>query len=240
MASLSGADALGPAQSVTNVLAAEAPANPWFTWDYVRDNSGELQAKLQEHIVLTVETMAIAVLIAFPLAILAHRFRRLAGPTLGLTGGLYTIPSLALFALIAPFTGLRARTVLIGLVMYALLVLVRNILAGLQGVPDDVKEAAAGMGYGRARMLWRVELPIALPTIMAGVRVATVSTVALVTVGVIVGYGGLGVLIIRGFGSFYRAEIVTASVLTVALGLTLDLLLAGLTRALTPWSRSRS
>ena len=240
MASLSGANALGPAPSGRNVLAAETPANPWFTWDYVRDNSEQLQSALQEHIVLTLETMAIAVLIAFPLAILAHRFRRLAGPTLGLTGVLYTIPSLALFALIAPFTGLRARTVLIGLVMYALLVLVRNILAGLQAVPDDVKEAAAGMGYGRARMLWRVELPIALPTIMAGVRVATVSTVALVTVGVLVGYGGLGVLIIRGFGSFYRAEIVTASVLTVALGLTLDLLLAGLTRALTPWSRSRT
>jgi osmoprotectant transport system permease protein len=129
--------------------------------------------------------------------------------------------------------------VLIGLVMYALLILVRNILAGLDGVPAEVKEAAEGMGYGRARMLWRVELPVALPTIMAGVRVATVSTVALVTVGVIVGYGGLGTLILRGFGSFYRAEIVTASVLTVALGLALDLLLAVATRLMTPWSRSR-
>ena len=129
---------------------------------------------------------------------------------------------------------------MVGLVLYALLVLVRNILAGLDGVPDDVREAARGMGYGRARMLWNVEMPVALPTIMAGLRMATVSTVALVTVGVIVGQGGLGQLIFRGFNSDYRAEIMTASLLTVALGLTLDLLLALTTRLLTPWSRSRS
>jgi osmoprotectant transport system permease protein len=136
---------------------------------------------------------------------------------------------------------LTQRTVLIGLVMYALLILVRNILTGLEGVPPDVREAAQGMGYGRARMLWSVELPVAMPAIMAGVRVATVSTVALVTVGVIVGYGGLGGLILRGFqNNFYRAEIVTASVLTVVLGLTFDLLLAGATRVLTPWARSRA
>jgi osmoprotectant transport system permease protein len=131
--------------------------------------------------------------------------------------------------------------VVVGLVLYALLVLVRNMLAGLQGVPDDVRESAIGMGYGRARMLWRVELPVALPTIMAGVRVATVSTVALVTVGAIIGYGGLGQLLLRGFqNNTYRAEIVTASLLTVALGLAFDLVLALATRLMTPWSRSRS
>ena len=149
--------------------------------------------------------------LAFPLALLAFRFRWLATPLLGLTGILYTIPSLALFAFIYPFTGLTQRTVVVGLVMYALLVLVRNILAGLDGVPEDVRESARGMGYGRGRMLWKVELPVALPTIMAGVRVATVSTVALVTVGVIVGNGGLGQLIFRGFNSDYHAEILTAS-----------------------------
>jgi osmoprotectant transport system permease protein len=234
VASLSGAPA-------HKVLAAEEPANPWFTWDYVRDNSEDLQEALQQHIVLTVETIVIGLLVAFPLAILAHRFRWLAGPVLGVSGVLYTIPSLALFAFLAPYTGLRQETVLIGLVLYALLILVRNILAGLEGVPPEVREAAQGMGYGRARMLWRVELPVAMPAVMAGVRVATVSTVALVTVGVIVGYGGLGGLILRGFqNNFYRAEIVTASLLTVALGLTLDLLLAGATRLLTPWARSRS
>ena len=224
-----------------HILAAGEAANPWFSWQYVQDNKDAILTALQQHVTLTVETIVIALVIAFPLALLAFRFKFLAGPVLGLTGVLYTIPSLALFAFIAPFTGLRARTVLIGLVMYALLILVRNILAGLDGVPDEVREAAQGMGYGRARMLWKVELPIALPTVMAGVRVATVSTVALVTVGVIVGYGGLGGLILAGFqNNFYHAEILTASLLTVALGLTADLLLAGLTRLLTPWSRQRS
>ena len=225
------------------MLAAEEAANPWFSWQYVQDNWGDLQQALVDHVLLTVETVLVAMLIAFPLAVLSYRYRWLAGPVLGVTGVLYTIPSLALFAFIAPMDafGLTRRTVLFGLVIYALLVLVRNTLAGLQGVPPDVREAAAGMGYGRARMLWKVEVPVALPSIMAGVRVATVSTVALVTVGVVVGYGGLGGLILRGFqNNFYRAEIMTASLLTVALGLTFDVLLAGATRLMTPWARRRS
>jgi osmoprotectant transport system permease protein len=227
------------ATAAHHIVALDEPANPWFTWAYVRDNSGDLQEALQQHVVLTVETIVIGLLIAFPLAILAHRYRLLAGPVLATTGALYTVPSLALFAFLAPYTGLTQRTVLIGLVMYALLILVRNILAGLEGVPPDVKEAAEGMGYSRSRMLWKIELPVALPAVMAGVRVATVSTVALVTVGVIVGYGGLGGLMLRGFqNNFYRAEIVTASVLTIALGLAFDVLLAWATRAVTPWSRN--
>lgn len=225
------------------VLAADEPPNPWFTWQYVQDNWGDLKQALETHIVLTVESVAIATVVAFPLALLAYRYRRLAGPVLGLTGVLYTIPSIALFSFLVPFSffGVRARTVVFGLVIYALLVLVRNMLVGLQGVPEDVRESARGMGYSRRQMLWRVELPVAMPTIMAGIRVATVSTVALVTVGVVAGEGGLGQLILRGFNNnFYRAEIVTASVLTVALGLAFDLLLAGATRLLTPWSRRQS
>ena len=221
-------------------MAADEPANPWFSWQYVQDNWADLQHYLQQHLIMTVESVAIAMVLAFPLALLAFRFRWLATPLLGITGILYTIPSLALFAFIYPFTGLTQKTVVVGLVMYALLVLVRNTLAGLDGVPADVRESARGMGYGRGRMLWKVELPVALPTIMAGVRVATVSTVALATVGVIVGNGGLGQLIFQGFNSDYHAEILTASLLTVALGLALDLLLALTTRALMPWSRSRS
>ncbi len=225
------------------VSAADEPANPWFTWQYVQDNSGDLRNAVETHVLLTVQSVLIATLVAFPLALLAYRYRRLAGPVLGVTGVLYTIPSVALFAFIAPFSvfGLRKRTVVFGLVIYALLILVRNMLVGLQGVPEDVRESARGMGYSRGRMLWRVELPVAMPTIMAGIRVATVSTVALVTVGVLVGEGGLGQLIMRGFNNnFYRAEIVTASVLTVALGLAFDLLLALATRLMTPWSRGRA
>ena len=218
----------------------EAP-NPWFSWSYVRDNSDAILAATRQHVTLTVQTVLIAVVVAFPLALLARRFAPLATPILGLSGVLYTIPSLAMFAFLEPFVGLNQQTVLVGLVLYALVILVRNFLVGLQGVPADVREAAHGMGYGPARMLWRVELPIAMPAMMAGVRIATVSTVALTTVGVIVGNGGFGELIYEGFNNnFYRAEIVTGSVLCVALALLADALLAGLTRLLTPWNRARS
>lgn len=227
---------------MTGLRAAtdEAP-NPWFSWSYVRDNAHDILSATQQHVTLTVETILVGLLVAVPLALLARRFRWLQTPILGVSGVLYTIPSLALFAFLAPVTGLTQRTVLIGLVVYALLILIRNTLTGLDGVPADVREAAVGMGYGPTRMFWEVELPLALPAIMAGVRVATVSTIALMTVGSIVGYGGLGNLILQGFqNNFYRAQIVTASLLVVALGLLADLLLALATRALTPWSRGRA
>jgi len=129
--------------------------------------------------------------------------------------------------------------VLIGLVAYSLVILVRNFLAGLQGVPDDVREAARAMGYGRLLSFWQIDLPLAMPAFMAGLRIATVSTVALTTVGVLVGHGGLGQLITGGFNAnFYRAEIVTGAVGCVLLALVADVLLAGLERLLTPWARA--
>jgi osmoprotectant transport system permease protein len=166
----------------------------------------------------------------------------LTGPILALSGVLYTIPSLALLALLAPLLGATSRvTVLIALVLYALLLVIRNALTGLTEVPADVKDAAAGMGYGRFGRLWNVELPLALPAIVIGLRLATVSTVALVTIGAIIGQGGLGDLILGGFANnFYRAEIVTGTVLCVGLALVLDLALVGLGRVLTPWSRRRA
>jgi osmoprotectant transport system permease protein len=218
-------------------LAYAEADNPWFSWQFVRENTETLLAALREHASLTAETVLLAVLVAIPLAVLAYWFRPLTGPILAFTGVLYTIPSLALFALLAPFIGVGRVTVLIGLVLYALLVLVRNTVAGLVQVPDEVRDAARGMGYGRFAQLWRVELPLALPGILTGLRLATVSTVALVTVGVLVGHGGLGQLILAGFRAGYRAEIATATVLCVFLALLLDLLLAGAGRLLTPWSR---
>jgi osmoprotectant transport system permease protein len=216
-------------------------ANPWFSWHYLSHNQDTILTYLREHVTLTVEAVLVGLVIAFPLALVARRWRWLAGPILGVSGALYTIPSLALFAFLQPITGRTRRTVLIGLVMYALLILVRNILAGLDGVPADVREAARGMGYNSVQMLWRVELPVALPTIMAGIRVATVSTVALTTVGVILGFGGLGQLIYEGFNNnFYRAEIATGSALCVLLALVADLLLLGLTRILSPWAKGRT
>jgi osmoprotectant transport system permease protein len=209
--------------------------------DYVRDNAEALLAATRQHVELTVVSVLLGLLLAVPLALLARRFRRFETPVVGFTGLLYTIPSLALFAVLAPVTGLTGTTVVIGLTAYTLLVLVRNLLAGLDGVPDDVREAARGMGVGPVRMLLRVELPLALPTVMAGIRVATVSTVALVTVGVVVSNGGLGQLIFSGLNNnLYRAEIFTATVLCVLLALVFDLMLLGLEKLLTPWTRARS
>jgi osmoprotectant transport system permease protein len=218
--------------------AADEAPNPWFDVSYVIDNWDTILRYTEEHIRLTVTAVLIGTVIALPLALLARRRKFLAGPVLGLSTVIYTIPSLAMFAFIFPFTGLSSTTVLIALVAYSLVILVRNFLTGLQGVPDDVREAGRSMGYGPARLFWQIDLPLALPAIMAGLRIATVSTVALVTVGVLVGHGGLGQLITGGFNAnFYRAEIVTGTIGCVLLALVADVLLAGLERMLTPWAR---
>jgi len=217
------------------------PGNPWFSWQYVRDNSDTILAALREHTWLTARAVVIAALVALPLAVLAYWFRSLSAPILAVTGVLYTVPSLALFAFLAPYLGIGAITVLTVVALYALLVIVRNALAGLNQVPPEVREAAEGMGYGRWGRLFRIELPLALPGILTGVRLATVSTVALVTVGVVVGRGGLGQLIFAGFqNNFYKAQIMAGTVLCVLLALVLDLVLAGVGRLLTPWLRGRS
>jgi len=223
------------------VFAADAAPNPWFDPSYVVDHWDSIMGYLGEHIRLTVGAVVIGSLIALPLAVLARRSRFLAGPVLALSTIVYTIPSLAMFAFIFPFTGLSAKTVLIGLALYSLVILVRNFLTGLQGVPADVREAARGMGYGSLRLFWQIDMPMALPTFMAGLRIATVSTVALTTVGVLVGHGGLGQLIVGGFNAnFYRAEIVTGALGCVLLALVADVLLAGAQRLLTPWTRAAS
>jgi osmoprotectant transport system permease protein len=224
------------------VLAADAAPNPWFDVTYVIDNWGTISGYLGEHVRLTLGAVVLGAALALPLALLARRARFLAGPVLGMSTIVYTIPSLAMFSFLAPLTGpLSATTVLIGLVLYSLVILVRNFLAGLQGVPADVREAARGMGYGPLRLFLRIDLPLALPAFMAGLRIATVSTVALTTVGVITGHGGLGQLIVGGFSAnFYRAEIVTGALGCVLLALVADALLAGTERLLTPWTRVRT
>jgi osmoprotectant transport system permease protein len=222
-------------------LAQSAAANPWFSWAYLRTNADTIRALVVEHLSFTVEAVATAVVIGVPLAVLAYWVRPLTGPILASAGVLYTIPSLALFAFIAPVLGTGRLTVLTGLVLYALLLIIRSTLTGLSQVPPDVREAASAMGYGRLARLLRVELPLAMPALLTGVRLATVSTVALVTVGVLVGKGGLGQLIIGGFrNNFYKAEIATGAVLCVALAVLLDLFLAGFGRLVTPWRRERA
>jgi osmoprotectant transport system permease protein len=221
------------------VLAVDEAPNPWIDPSYVTENWDTILRYTGEHVRLTVGAVVLGALIALPLALIARRSRYLAGPVLALSTIVYTIPSLAMFAFIFPFTGLSATTVLIGLVLYSLVILVRNFLAGLQGVPADVREAARGMGYGPARLFWQIDLPLALPAFMTGLRITAVSTVALTTVGVIVGHGGLGQLIIGGFNAnFYRAEIVTGTVGCILLALAADVLLAGVERLVSPWARA--
>lgn len=234
---LAGAPVAMPGGSPVLDVAASPPPNPWFSWQYLERNGPDVLRYLEQHATLTAQAVLLALVVALPLAVLAHLRPRWSAPVLAGTGVLYTIPSLALFAVLAPYTGIGRTTVLIGLVVYALLVLVRNVLVGLQGVDPAVRDAARGMGYGRARMLLAVELPQAVPAVITGLRLATVSTVALVTVGVVVGYGGLGQLMFRGFRSNYHAEIMTATVLCLLLALVADLLLLLLGRLLTPWQR---
>lgn len=223
------------------VLAVDGVPNPWFDLSYVTDNIDTILVLLREHIILTVVSVGLGAAIALPLALVARRSRWLSAAILGTSTIIYTIPSLAMFAFIAPFTKLSVRTVIIGLVLYSLVILVRNFLAGLQSVSAEVQESARGMGYNSRQLFLKVELPLAVPAFIAGLRIATVSTVALATVGVIVGHGGLGQLIVGGFNAnFYRAQIMTGTIACVLLALVADLLLAGAQRWLTPWTRTRS
>ncbi len=209
-------------------------------WDWVRDHGDDILAATRQHVELTLLAVALGLLLSFPLGLVARRWRRSEAPILGLTGGLFTIPSLALFALLVPFTGLSRTTAEIGLVSYTLLILIRNIMAGLDSVPPEMREAADGMGYTQWQRLWRVELPLALPVIVAGLRVATVTTIGLVTVTALIGQGGLGGLMIRGFIRQFDTLIYVGAVLSVLLAIIADLALLLVQRAITPWSRMRT
>lgn len=212
--------------------------NEWICGEYLRTRAGDLTDATTEHLLVVVLSVGLGLLLAIPLALLARRYRSLRGLVVGGTTAIYTIPSLALFSLLVPLTGLTGNTVVLGLALYSLTILVRNILDGLAAVPEDVREAARGMGYGARRLLWRVEVPLALPTIMAGLRIATVSAVALTTVGAILDYGGLGDMLIEAaVETDFHAQVLATSVLCVLLAVTLDLLLVGVQRVLTPWTR---
>ncbi|MFF4212226.1 ABC transporter permease [Streptomyces sp. NPDC001796] len=214
--------------------------NEWICGAYLRTRRHILLDAVLQHLQLVTASVAIALLIAVPLAVLARRLRRAAAPVLGVTTVLYTIPSLAMFSLLLPLYGLSATLVVTGLALYSLTLLVRNILAGLRAVPEETRQAALGMGYGPIRLLLTVELPLALPAAMAGLRIATVSAVSLVTVGAIVGFGGLGNLIYAGMNTYFKAQVLTASVLCVLIAVAADVLLLGVQRLATPWARARS
>jgi osmoprotectant transport system permease protein len=208
--------------------------------EFLGRNGGQLADGLVDHVVLTAIAVAVGLGLSLALVLAIVRSRRLAGPITAVAGTLYTIPSLALFALLVPITGLSLASAEIGLVSYTLLILVRNTLAGLDGVSPDVLEAADGMGHTRLQRLLRVELPLAVPLVVAGLRIATVTTIGLVMVTAVIGQGGLGQVMLRGF-SLRNWGLVYASLLVmVGLAVAADLGLAGLGRALTPWSRRRA
>ncbi len=212
---------------------------PLIRWDWIASHLDEIAMRVGEHLELTLVAVVLGSVIAFALSLLALRDRRFEQAIVFATGTLYTIPSLALFAVLVPYTGLSVVTAEIGLVGYTLLILMRNILAGIRGVPADVREAALGMGYTRGRLLRDVELPLALPVIVAGVRIATITTVGLVTVSALIGQGGLGYLILVGIQRFFSTPLLVGAALSVALAVVLDAALVLVQRALTPWSRAR-
>jgi osmoprotectant transport system permease protein len=211
---------------------------PLIRWDWIASHLDEFAFRLGEHVELTVIAVGVGFVIAFALSLLILRVPRTEGPITWITGTLYTIPSLALFALLIPYTGLTILTAEIGLVGYTLLIFIHNIVNGIRGVPADVREAAVGMGYTTREVLWRIELPLAAAVVIAGVRVATVSTIGLVTVTALIGQGGFGFLILIGLQRFFTTELIAGAVLSVALAVVADALLVLLQRRLTPWTRA--
>ena len=203
------------------------------------DHLDELLARTVQHIWLTVIAVSIGFVISFALAIIAVRRRSTYGPILGISDILYTIPSLALFAALVSITGITLLTVEIPLVMYTLVIFVRNIASGFDSVPVDVLEAANGMGYTRTQRLWRVEVPLAVPLIVAGLRLATVSTIGLVTVTSILGdtFGGLGFFILECYRRSFPTELYFGAIPSILLAIVLDLLLIRFQRGITPWSK---
>lgn len=220
------------------VLAAN-DAESFVWWDWVGRHTDEIWDKTVEHLQLTGVALGIGLVLSIVLSVIALRWRRTYGPITWVTGLLFSIPSVALFAFLVPITGLSFTTAEIGLVSYTLLILIRNIVAGVDGVPDDVKEAADGMGYTRWRRFREVDLRLATPTIIAGIRIASVTVIGLVTVTALVGAGGLGDLILEGLGRDFTTPIVVGAVLSIVLAVIIDLVLLGVQRVLTPWTREQ-
>jgi osmoprotectant transport system permease protein len=211
--------------------------DPWINWQWLTTHVPLFLAALQEHLTLTGIAVGGGLVLSLPLGIAAHRWVALRNPVLAVSEIFYTIPSIALFSLLIPYTGLTVVTAEIGLIGYTVLILVRNVMVGLEAVPPDVIDAANGMGYRPLARLLRIELPLALPAIMAGIRIATVTTIGLVTITALIGYGGLGQLILRGFIENFHTPLVVATVLSIALALIADLALAGAERLAVPWAR---
>jgi osmoprotectant transport system permease protein len=228
------ADQDGP----VNLLAQAGSGQPFVDWSWIGDHTDDMTARLVKHIIFTGIALGIGFAISLVLSLVIVRYRWTYGPITGVAGLLYTIPSLALFGLLIPITGFTVTTAEIALVSYTLLILIRNTVAGLDGVPRDVREAAAGMGFSPTQVLVKVDLPLALPVIVAGLRVATVTTIGLVTVTALIGMENLGTFITDGLQRLFITPVLVGAVLSIALAVAADVALLGVQRLIAPWTRS--
>jgi osmoprotectant transport system permease protein len=217
---------------------ASCVADNGFCPSWIVDNFNRYTDPLLQHVYLTVVSVAIGFSISFGLALVAHRRRWLVAPITQITGILYTLPSLAVFFLLLPITGRGNETAIIALVAYSLLIIFRNIMTGLDNVPGETKDAGRGMGLTDRQLLWRVEIPLALPEILAGLRIAATTTVGLATLAFFAGAGGLGEQIFADIT--FKSNVVTAGGLAVLLAAALDGLILLFQRAITPWTRARA
>jgi len=213
---------------------------PFIRWSWIWSHLDEIWQRTLEHLTLTGIALLVGFGLSLLLAVVALRYRASLSPITWIAGIFYTIPSIALFAFLVPFTGLSIVTAEIGLVSYTLLILIRNIVAGIDGTPGSVREAALGMGYTNRRILWEIQVPLAVPVIVAGLRVASVTTVGLVTVTSLIGQGGYGVFIKRGLGRSFETEILVGTVLSILLAMILDYLLVRLERRSAPWAQTKA
>ncbi len=228
--------------SVSGLMVLQDLGPKVFDWGWVSNNiSDEILPALIGHIYLSFVSVAIALLISLPIGILVSRYRKAYPPVTFITGLLFSIPSLALFALLVsvPGLGLGSTTVIIALVSYSLLVLIRNVVAGIDSVPEETKDAARGMGLTNRQILFRVELPLALPVIVAGIRIATVTIIGIATIGAYISGGGLGELIFTGISRNFPTRVIVGAVLATLLAVLADLTLLAVERYLRPWARTR-
>jgi osmoprotectant transport system permease protein len=223
---------------VVSLLAQAGSGQPFVDWAWIGDHTDDMTARMVKHIAFTGIAVGLGFAISLALSLVIIRYRWTYGPITGVAGLLYTIPSLALFGLLIPITGFTVTTAEIALVSYTLLILIRNTVAGLDGVPSDVREVAVGMGFSPLQVLVKVDLPLALPVIVAGLRVATVTTIGLVTVTALIGMENLGTFITDGLQRLFITPVLVGAVLSIALAVAADVALLGVQRLVAPWTRA--
>ena len=227
-------------QRSSDTLPCQSRPDEVFCFDWARDNIDRFGTPTVQHLEMVVLSLVLGLAIAFALALLAHRVRWLQPPLLAATGVLYTIPSIAFFFLLLPITGLGRDTAIVVLAAYTLQIIYRNTMVGLANVPESAREAARGMGFTDRQILWRVELPLAIPEIVAGLRIAALSTVAIATLAVFIGAGGLGTQIYGSGNLTFPTSILIAAAIVMSMALALDAVLLTVQRLTTPWRRARA